>query len=109
MAMNGLMTAREEGLAIVTVVLNNRALGWVKHGQRDRVIASGLADIDHAAIARGMGCRGMRVAEPAQLAAALADALKSGEPTVLDVVTSFKASYEDVLSPLAATSESTGK
>jgi len=109
MAMNGLMTAREEGLAIVTVVLNNRALGWVKHGQRDRVIASGLADIDHAAIARGMGCRGMRIEKPSQLGKALAEAFMSNEPTVLDVVTSFKVSYEDVLSPLAATSEPTGK
>ncbi len=106
MAMNGLMTASEEGLSIVTVVLNNRALGWVKHGQQDRVIASELADMDHAAIARAMGCRGMRVAEPGQLGDALAEALMSGEPTVLDVVTSLKASYEDVMSPLAVPSKS---
>jgi acetolactate synthase-1/2/3 large subunit len=106
MAMNGLLTAREEGLAIVTVVLNNRALGWVKHGQLDRVIASELADIDHAAIARAMGCRGERIEEPGQLGEALAEALMSSQPTVLDVVTSLKASYKDVLSPLAVPPES---
>ncbi len=105
-SMNGLMTAREEDLAIVTVVLNNRALGWVKHGQRDRVIASELADIDYAAIARAMGCRGERIEEPGQLEEALAKALMRSQPTVLDVITSLKASYEDVLSPLAAPPES---
>ena len=105
MAMNGLITAYEEGIAIVTVVLNNRALGWVKHGQRDRVIASELSDIDHAAIARAMNCRGIRVEEPGQLEEALAEALGSSKPTVLDVVTSLRISYEDVMSPLVVPPE----
>jgi acetolactate synthase-1/2/3 large subunit len=106
MAMNGLITAYEEGIAIVTVVLNNRALGWVKHGQRDRVIASEFSDIDHAAIARAMNCRGIRVEEPGQLEEALAEALGSGKPTVLDVVTSLRISFEDVMSPLVVPPES---
>jgi acetolactate synthase-1/2/3 large subunit len=104
-SMNGLITACEEGLAIVTIIFNNRALGWVMHGQRERVIASELADIDHAAIARAMGCRGERIEEPGQLGEALAKALMSSQPTVLDVVTSLKASYKDVLSPLAGPPE----
>jgi acetolactate synthase-1/2/3 large subunit len=106
MAMNGLITAYEEGIPIVTVVLNNRALGWVKHGQRDRVIASEFSDIDHAAIARAMNCRGIRVEEPGQLEEALVEALDSGEPTVLDVVTSLRISFEDVMSPLVVPPES---
>jgi len=101
MAMNGLMTACEEGIAIVTVIFNNRTLGWVMHGQRDRVIASEFANMDFAEIARAIGCRGIRVEEPGQLEEALAEALTSSEPTVLDVVTSRKISYEDVMSPLA--------
>jgi acetolactate synthase-1/2/3 large subunit len=100
MSMNGLITAYEEGIAIVTVVLNNRALGWVKHSQRDRVIASELADIDHAAIARAIGCHGIRVEEPVQLEGALAEAFARNEPAVVDVVTSLRTSYEDVRSPL---------
>jgi len=101
MSMNGLVTAYEERIPIVTVVLNNRALGWVKHGQKGRTIASEFADIDHAAIARAIGCRGVRIEEPGQLRGALSEALTSNEPTVLDVVTSLKPSYEDVMSPLA--------
>ena len=52
-AMNGMMTARDEEIPIVTVVLNNSQLGWIRHGQGDRPIASTFADYDHAAIARG--------------------------------------------------------
>ena len=99
--MNGLMTACEEGIPIVTIILNNSALGWVMHGQRDRVIASEFSNMNFAEIARAIGCRGIRVEEPRQLEEALAEALSSAEPTVLDVVTSRKTSYEDVMSPLA--------
>jgi acetolactate synthase-1/2/3 large subunit len=109
MAMNGLITAREEGIPIVTVVFNNSMLGWVKHGQRDRLIASEFSDMNFAEIARGMGCRGIRVEEPAQLRKELAEALIRNEPSVLDVVTSRKTSYRDVMSPLAAPKESPGK
>ncbi len=75
----------------------------MKHGQRDRVIASELADIDHAAIARAMGCRGIRVEEPSELQGALTEILASNEPGVVDVITSPKISYEHVTSPLAVT------
>ena len=101
MAMNGLMTACDEGIAIVVVVLNNRALGWVKHGQRNRVIASELADKNYAEIARAMGCRGIRIEKPDHLYEALTEALAADVPTVLDVMTSLKTTYEDVMSPLA--------
>jgi acetolactate synthase-1/2/3 large subunit len=109
MAMNGLITAREEGIPIVTVVFNNSMLGWVKHGQRDRLIASEFSDMNFAEIARAMGCRGIRVEEPAQLRKELAEALIRNEPSVLDVVTSRKTSYRDVMSPLAAPKESSRK
>jgi acetolactate synthase I/II/III large subunit len=102
MAINGLMTARDEKIPIVTVVLNNSALGWVKHGQGNRPIASTFADMDFAAIARAMGCRGVRCTTAGEIAPALKEALSSGEPTVVDVVTSFKPSFRDVTSPLAA-------
>jgi acetolactate synthase-1/2/3 large subunit len=80
MSMNGLITAYEERIPIVTVVLNNRALGWVKHGQQGRSIASELVDIDYAAIARAIGCYGIRVKEPNQLGAALNKALANDKP-----------------------------
>jgi len=98
--MNGLMTALEEHLPIVTVVFNNSALGWVKHGQGERNIACDFADFDHAAIARAMGCNGSRVEEPRQLEPALREALASDKPTVVDVHTSLSESFVKVTSPL---------
>ena len=102
MAMNGIMTARDENIPIVSVVLNNSALGWVKHGQGNRTIASTFAEMDFAAIAKSMGVHGIRVTDPAELPAALAEALNCGQPCVVDIVTSFEPSFKDVTSPLAA-------
>lgn len=102
MAINGLMTARDEKIPIVTVVLNNSALGWVKHGQGNRTIASTFADMDFAAIARAMGCRGIRVERAEAIGPALREALDGSAPTVVDIVTSFRPSFRDVTSPLAA-------
>ncbi|MHA1165895.1 MAG: thiamine pyrophosphate-binding protein, partial [Alphaproteobacteria bacterium] len=101
MAINGLMTARDENIPIVVVILNNSALGWVKHGQGNRPIASSFAEMNFAEIAKAMGCNGIRVEKPDELADALKQALASDKPTVVDVVTSFKQSFRDVTSPLA--------
>jgi len=100
MAINGLMTARDENIPIVVVILNNSALGWVKHGQGNRPIASSFAEMNFAEIAMAMGCNGIRVEKPDELADALKQALASDKPTVVDVVTSFKQSFRDVTSPL---------
>ncbi len=102
MAMNGIMTARDENIPIVTVILNNSALGWVKHGQGNRTISSTFADMNFAEIVEKMGCKGIRVEDPADLAGALKEALGAGVPTVVDVVTAFDGlSFRDVTSPLA--------
>jgi acetolactate synthase-1/2/3 large subunit len=102
MALGGLMTARDENIPIVAVVLNNSALGWVKHGQGNRSIASTFAEMDFAAIARAMGCRGFRVERPEAIAGALGEALDGSVPAVVDVVTSMRPSFRDVTSPLVA-------
>jgi acetolactate synthase-1/2/3 large subunit len=99
-ALNTLMTARDEGVPIVVIVLNNGKLGWVMHGQRDRQIASDLGAYDHAAIAVAMGCRGVRVEHPDELAGALAEAFAADAPTVIDVTTSLDETFEKVTSPL---------
>lgn len=101
MAMNGIMTARDENIPIVTVILNNSALGWVKHGQGNRTIASTFSDMNFAEIVEKMGCKGIRVEDPADLNAALSEALSAGGPTVVDVVTAFDGlSFRDVTSAL---------
>ncbi|HKV53516.1 MAG TPA: thiamine pyrophosphate-binding protein [Candidatus Binataceae bacterium] len=99
--MNGLMTALAENIPITVVVFNNGALGWVKHGQGERNIACDLSSFDHAAIARSMGCCGIRVEDPRQLGAALKQAMASETPTVVDVQTSINESFRRVTSPLA--------
>ena len=101
-AMNGLMTAIEERIPIITVVFNNSALGWVLHGQGERPIASEFAPFDHTAIARAMGCEGIRVERPADLTPALTRALGAGRPAVVEVVTSLKATYQHVTASFAA-------
>jgi len=98
--MNGLMTALDENIPITVVVLNNNALGWVRHGQRERNIACDFGNFDHAAIARAMGCHGVRVEHPRELAPALKQALAADQPAVVDVRTSLDESFLRVTSPL---------
>lgn len=100
MTMNGLMSALEHQIPIVVVIFNNHALGWVYHGGGP--FAAEFNDFDHAAIARAMGCHGVRVTQPEQLGPAIDEALAAGKPAVLDVVTSLDVSFRDVTSPLAA-------
>ncbi|MBO0705268.1 MAG: thiamine pyrophosphate-binding protein, partial [Candidatus Dormibacteraeota bacterium] len=102
MAMNGLMTAREERIPIAVVVFNNSCLGWVLHGQRDRPIASEFAEYDHAAIARALGCEGVRVDSLEDLPRALDLAFNAERPFVVDVATSREESFLQVTSSLAA-------
>jgi acetolactate synthase-1/2/3 large subunit len=99
MTMNGLMSALEHKIPIVVVVFNNHALGWVLHGGGP--FAAEFNDFDHAAIARSMGCNGVRVTDPAELAGAIREAASGKTPTVIDVVTSLDVSFRDVTSPLA--------
>jgi acetolactate synthase I/II/III large subunit len=99
MTMNGLMTGIEQDIPIITVVFNNQALGWVLHGGGP--FAAEFADFDHAAIARAMGCNGVRVTEPAELGTALRAAMSARVPTVIDVRTSLAQSFADITSPLA--------
>jgi acetolactate synthase-1/2/3 large subunit len=99
MTMNGMMTAIEHDIPIVTVVFNNNALGWVLHGSGP--FAAEFKDFDHAAIARAMGCHGVRVEEPQALAPALAEALAARAPSVIDVRTSLAVTFADITSELA--------
>jgi acetolactate synthase I/II/III large subunit len=99
MTMNGMMTAIEHDIPITTVVFNNNALGWVLHGGGP--FAAEFNDFDHAAIARAMGCNGVRVEDANDFAPALREAIAARKPTVLDVRTSLKTSFADVTSALA--------
>jgi acetolactate synthase I/II/III large subunit len=91
MTLGELETARRANIGLTIVVVNNAASGYVKALQhamfRGRYQSSDLVEMDYAAIARAMGCNGIRVEDPDQLGAALRTGLgERTRPTVLDVV-----------------------
>jgi acetolactate synthase-1/2/3 large subunit len=89
--MNGqeLSVAVAEGLNTVFVVLNDRALGMVKHGQRlakAERIGCDMPATDFAMLARALGADGITIKSPADLMALDIEAiLHRGGPTLLDV------------------------
>jgi acetolactate synthase-1/2/3 large subunit len=102
MSLQALMTSYEQDLPVVVIVLNNSALGWVYHGQRDRRIASEFRDFDYAQVARSLNCAGYRVRTADELASAIEAALAETGPAVIDVATSRDgSSFLDLTSPLA--------
>ena len=86
-----LSTLVKYNLKVVSIVLNNRALSWIKWNQRmtwgERYQSSDFPDVDFAAVARGFGCQGISVTQPDELAAALESAFASDGPVVIDVKT----------------------
>jgi len=91
MMLGELETARRAGIGLTIVVVNNAASGYVKALQhamfRGRYQSSDLVEMDYAAIARAMGCAGIRVDDPERLGTALREGLaERGRPTVLDIV-----------------------
>jgi len=86
-----LETARRYGLNVIVVVNNNTSLNqeqflWdTSAADQDRNWR--FHDTDLVQIARGFGCHGARVDDPADFAAALDKARASGLPAVLDVRT----------------------
>jgi acetolactate synthase-1/2/3 large subunit len=91
MMLGELETARRAGVGLTIVVVNNAASGYVKALQhaifRGRYQSSDLVEMDYAAIARAMGCNGIRIEDPDRLGEALRTGLaERTRPTVLDVV-----------------------
>lgn len=99
-----LETALRCGIQTVTVVNNNHSLNQVR-GEVDRAYGDQTTgnreeiwtfrDVDFSAVARSMGCFGIRVERPSALQDALAQALASDLPAVVDV-----ASDIEVMAPL---------
>ena len=98
-----LETAARYGINAVIVVNDNRSLNQCRVGD-ERVYSeypSGdsdslwqFNDVDLSKVAESMGCFGIRVTDPARIPNAIEEALASGRPTVVDVVSDM-----DVVAP----------
>jgi acetolactate synthase I/II/III large subunit len=91
MMLGELETARRAGCGLTVIVVNNAASGYVKALQHammgGRYQSADLKEMDYAAIARTMGCSGIRVEDPEALSPALRQGMEeSDRPTVIDVV-----------------------
>ena len=89
--MNGqeITVAAQQGLTVIFIVLNDAALGMVKHGQRlagAEQVAFELPTINYAALAQAMGIAGEVVESPADFDALdMAAILARPGPTLIDV------------------------
>jgi acetolactate synthase-1/2/3 large subunit len=91
MTLGELETARCTGCGLTVIVVNNAASGYVKALQHammgGRYQSADLNEMDYAAIARTMGCGGIRVEDPEALSPALRQGMEERDrPTVIDVV-----------------------
>ncbi|WP_200305388.1 thiamine pyrophosphate-dependent enzyme [Paracraurococcus ruber] len=88
-SIQALWTAAQHALPLTTIVVNNGGYGAMRSFSRvlgtEGVPGIDLPGIDFVALARGMGCAGLRVEDPAHLPDALAAALRHAAPMVLDV------------------------
>jgi acetolactate synthase-1/2/3 large subunit len=87
--------ANEHELPITCVVFNNSCLGNVMDFQpKDQRLAVEFPETDFAAVARDMGCKGLRIENPDELKPALKAAIDSDRPALLDVVTSQERHFK---------------
>src|SRR3954452_11394031 len=81
MMLGELETARRAGCGLTVIVVNNAASGYVKALQHammgGRYQSADLNEMDYAAIARIMGCGGIRVEDPEALSQALRQGMKN--------------------------------
>jgi pyruvate dehydrogenase (quinone) len=90
MLLGDLLTAVAYDLPVKLIVFDNGRLGMVKLEQEQGGLpefGTILANPDLAAVARAMGLGGIRVQEPSQLTEAVARALATPGPVLLDVLT----------------------
>ena len=90
MLIGDLRTAVTYKLPTTFVVFNNSKLGMVKLEQEQMGLPEYGVELDNpdfAAVAAAMGLRSRRVEDPAELHAALREAVESPEPWLVDVVT----------------------
>ena len=105
MMMGEFVTLIQTGLPVKIVVLNNGTLGFVELEMR----ATGFVDVgcdlknpNFAAMAEAMGIKAIRVEQPGELKAAMAEVLAHDGPALLDVVS---ARQELIMPPVTTLDE----
>ena len=92
--MSELETALRYGINAIIVVNNNHSLNQEKRSN-DRLYEGQpgnseelwhMLDVDLAKLAQSIGCFGIRVDQPGQIQSAIEQAIASGKPAVIDVV-----------------------
>jgi tartronate-semialdehyde synthase len=78
---------------VIVVIVNNAYLGLIRQNQKyaygyecDVAMPENQGLIDYVKVAEGFACYGERVSEPDGIPEALARAVKSGKPAVIDIV-----------------------
>jgi acetolactate synthase I/II/III large subunit len=98
-----LITLKEYGLKVISVVLNNRSWGWMQFAAKATFDKEyfGLPDVRFAKVAEAMGLNGIRVSRPEDLGPALMDAVDSPESSVIEVESAVweapLQSYRDIV------------
>lgn len=91
MVCQDLATVKEYDIPVIVCVLDNRYLGMVAQWQKlfydERMSHTHLGEVpDFVKLAEAFGVRAERVEKVGETKQALKDALKSGEPTLLDII-----------------------
>ncbi len=91
MTLGDLETAARLQVPVTVLVVNNAASGYIKALQHamfgGRFQSADLSDLNYANISENLGCRGIRVEHPNQLADAFRTALENRDkPNVIDIV-----------------------
>ena len=102
-----LETAARYGINTVTVVNNNHSLNQEKQGN-ERYYGGEPGNVDElwvfpetdfAKVAQDMGCFGIRVEDPNQIQSAIAEAIASGKPAVVDVISDIEGIADRAWTP----------
>jgi acetolactate synthase-1/2/3 large subunit len=103
-------TASRYGINTVTIINNNHKLGQDSHsikqiyGERpENEILFKFKEVNFARIADEMGCDGIRVERPEEIAGVFKDALAADRPVVIEVITDPESTAPGPWTPDAAT------
>ncbi len=91
MNMNELATASRYNIPIIQIVINNEVLGMVRQWQtlfyESRYSNTVLTDkVDYIAVAKALGCEGIRVTTKEEVAGAIEKAISLNAPVVIECV-----------------------